>query len=65
MTTYSSWIKVSDFLLTVEAEDYEEAWKKMEDRLKKIIVILEEKHGGWEDMQELGCKITNVTEGIC
>ena len=61
MGTYSSWINVSNFILTVEADNKEEARKKMQDELDNLIVrVIDE--GGYTN---LGCEITDITEGVC
>lgn len=55
---YNSWIKVSDFLISVEADDEKEALRKMKDALKTISVkVLEEDENAYT---ELGCTITGV-----
>lgn len=63
MGTYSSWINVSNFILTVEADNEEEARKKMQDQLDNLIVrVIDEDEGGYTN---LGCEITDITEGVC
>ena len=55
---YSSWIKVSDFLISVEAKDEEEARMRIKDILEGMTVrAVEEDSGGYT---ELGCVITGV-----
>lgn len=55
---YNSWIKVSDFLISVEAKDEEEAMIKIKDILEGMTVrAVEEDNGGYT---ELGCAITGV-----
>lgn len=65
MGIYSSWISVSNFMLTVEAENKEEARKKIENILNRTIITVIEKKGGYETVEKLGCKITDITEGVC
>lgn len=63
MGTYSSWINVSNFILTVEAENKEEARKKIQNELDSLIVrVIDEEEGGYTN---LGCEITDITEGVC
>lgn len=57
MGTYSSWISVSDFMLTVEAENEDEARELMKNQLKDIEVVLYE-HG--TEQVQLGCTVTDV-----
>ena len=57
---YKSWISVSDFLLTVEADNEEEAIDKLKDKLGRIIVTVTEKKGGYETVDTLSCMITDV-----
>ena len=57
---YSSWISVSDFLLSVEADNEEEALKEMQRRLDHIIVTVTDKNGGYDTIEKLGCTITDV-----
>ena len=55
---YNSWIKVNDFLITVEADDKNEALHKVKDALETISVkVLEEDENAYT---ELECTITGV-----
>lgn len=55
---YGSWIKVSDFYISVEADDEKEALRKMKDALETISVkVLEEDENAYT---ELKCTITGV-----
>lgn len=57
MGMYSSWINVSQFMVTVEADNEEEAKKLIKDQLDNIEVVLFE--NGTEQIS-LGCNITSV-----
>lgn len=50
-------------MLTVEAENKEEARKKIQDELDSLIVrVIDEEDGGYTN---LGCEITDIDEGVC
>ena len=59
---YSSWIKVSDFAITVEAKDKDEAIMRIKDILEGMTVRAIEEDGiGYT---ELGCTITDVEPDV-
>ena len=62
MGIYSSWISVNDFVLTVDADNKEEAREKMLEKLGEIHVYVTE---GGCDSEELSCMITDIDEGVC
>ena len=55
---YGSWISVSDFYLQVDAEDKDDARKKIQDVLDSLVVqVIDEDENGHTN---LGCMITDV-----
>ena len=55
---YGSWISVSDFYLQVDAEDKDDARKKIQDVLDSLVVqVIDENENGYTN---LGCMITDV-----
>ena len=55
---YGSWISVSDFYLQVDAEDKDDARKKIQDVLDSLVVqVIDEDDNGYTN---LGCMITDV-----
>lgn len=55
---YNSWIKVSDFLISVEAEDEEEAMMRIKNILESMTIrAVEENENRYT---ELGCTISGV-----
>lgn len=55
---YGSWISVSDFYLQVDAEDKDDARKKIQDVLDSLVVqVIDEDENGYTN---LGCMITDV-----